>query len=95
MTNAAPLTPAEVHEDQHFPHIPAADRVDAGVDVAHNVLVARQIPLQDRQPNSQHGPTKFTPWNTYTERAEFSSGSSTLHKLLSLGINRHSGLEQT
>lgn len=49
MTNTPPLTPAEVHEDQHFPHVSAADRVDAGVNVAHNVLVARQIPLQDRQ----------------------------------------------
>lgn len=67
MINMPPLTPAEVHEDQHFPHVPAADRVDAGVNVAHNVLVARQIPLQDRQihtmdqPNSHHGQAKFTP----------------------------------
>lgn len=31
---------------------------------------------------------KFTPWTSHAERAALSSGSSTQHKLLSLGINR-------
>ena len=39
------LTPAEVHQNEHFPHVTATHIVDTGVNVTHDVLVPRQVPL--------------------------------------------------
>lgn len=39
------LTPAEVHQDENFPHITATHTVDTGVNVTHDVLMPRQVPL--------------------------------------------------
>lgn len=41
-------TSAEVHEDEHLPHVATAHSVDTRVNVAHNVLVPWQVPLWTR-----------------------------------------------